>query len=126
MTARHRSTRLPCELASVTVGRHFIRAALREWLLQEVLDDAELAVSELVANAVKHACTELEITVTVDLVVTVTVADGAIAEGPETVTIPAGLSGAGLTLTGLSAGTTTVTVSVNGQASSFDVVVEER
>lgn len=43
--------------ASVPDARRFTRAALEEWGLDDVLDDAVLVVSELVTNAITHAGT---------------------------------------------------------------------
>jgi anti-sigma regulatory factor (Ser/Thr protein kinase) len=41
-------------LASVGTGRSFTRTALRRWGLAELSDQAELVVSELVTNAIRH------------------------------------------------------------------------
>jgi len=62
----HRSLELPCDLKSVTVARHFVRDSLLEWGLPQLADDAQLGVSELVANAVRHARTPVELTIAVD------------------------------------------------------------
>lgn len=70
-----REIRLPCELVSVTTARHFVRDTLLEWQLPRLVEDAELGVSELVANAVRHARTELTMTISVDGVATVMVSD---------------------------------------------------
>ena len=48
---------------TVTVGRHFVRDALEAWGLPEISDDAQLGASELLANAVTHAGTDLTIVV---------------------------------------------------------------
>ena len=61
-----RSMELPCDLQSVTVARHFVRDSLLEWGLPQLVDDAQLGVSELVANAVRHAQTPVELTVELD------------------------------------------------------------
>jgi anti-sigma regulatory factor (Ser/Thr protein kinase) len=61
-----RSMELPCELQSVTVARHFVRDSLLEWGMPQLADDAQLGVSELVANAVRHARTPVELTVELD------------------------------------------------------------
>lgn len=50
---------LDCRLASVTVGRHFVRDTLLAWDLPRLVEDAELGVSELVANAIRYARTEV-------------------------------------------------------------------
>jgi anti-sigma regulatory factor (Ser/Thr protein kinase) len=57
-----RTMELPCELQSVTFARHFVRDALVEWGLPQLADDAQLGVSELVANVVRHARTPVELT----------------------------------------------------------------
>ena len=51
------STTLPSDLASPSGAREFVRATLSEWNLDELLDDALLVVTELVANAITHAGT---------------------------------------------------------------------
>ncbi|MFJ3496802.1 ATP-binding protein [Streptomyces sp. NPDC086091] len=45
----------PREPASVRDARRFTRAALEDWALTGLADTAELVVSELAANAVRHA-----------------------------------------------------------------------
>jgi anti-sigma regulatory factor (Ser/Thr protein kinase) len=47
---------LPSIPASVPVARWRVRAALGSRGLGEYADDAEIIISELVANAVQHAC----------------------------------------------------------------------
>lgn len=42
------------ELASVAIGRSFTRMTLRSWDLAELSAQAELVVSELVTNAIRH------------------------------------------------------------------------
>jgi serine phosphatase RsbU (regulator of sigma subunit)/anti-sigma regulatory factor (Ser/Thr protein kinase) len=55
---------LPPEPTAPSRARSFTRGALRAWgLPEEVVDDAVLLVSELVANGVQHAGTELEVCV---------------------------------------------------------------
>ncbi|MET0524570.1 MAG: response regulator [Nocardioides sp.] len=46
---------LPQDLASVRAARRFVRKVLSEWDLQPLMDDAQLVVSELAANAITHA-----------------------------------------------------------------------
>lgn len=58
-----RTMELPCELQSVTIARHFTRDVLEEWGAPELVDDAQLGVSELVANAVRHARTPVALTI---------------------------------------------------------------
>lgn len=45
-------------------GRQLVESACRAWRLPQVLDNAVVVVSELVSNAVEHAGTELDVTVT--------------------------------------------------------------
>jgi len=55
---------LPCELSAVALARRFVTHSLRAWELDtDELDDAVLLTSELAANAVLHARTELRVTV---------------------------------------------------------------
>lgn len=61
-----RTMELPCDLKSVTVARHFVRDSLLEWGLPQLADDGQLGVSELVANAVRHARTSIELTIELD------------------------------------------------------------
>lgn len=75
-TTRSAELTLPCELRSVTVARHFVRDQLLRWRLERLVDDAELGVTELVANAVKHARTDLRLDMTVDTGATFSVTDG--------------------------------------------------
>ncbi|MQA87486.1 MAG: ATP-binding protein [Streptosporangiales bacterium] len=46
---------LPPEPGSAKAARDFTRATLLGWSLEELLDDAAVAVSELVTNALRHA-----------------------------------------------------------------------
>ncbi|MGW2874757.1 ATP-binding protein [Streptomyces sp. NPDC001233] len=50
-----RSTSLPREAASVPAARQLVRETLVDWGLPDVTDAAELVVSELASNAVRHA-----------------------------------------------------------------------
>ncbi|WP_369184742.1 ATP-binding protein [Streptomyces sp. Y1] len=47
---------LPYRAESVGAARRFVCAKLREWGLDELVDDAALIVSELATNAVKTGC----------------------------------------------------------------------
>jgi DNA-binding NarL/FixJ family response regulator len=55
---------LPNELSSVSVARRFVRDKLTEWGLEEPLDDAQLVVSELAANALTHADSSYRVRIT--------------------------------------------------------------
>ena len=50
---------LPQDLSSVRAARRFVRKILTEWGLQPLMDDAQLVVSELAANAITHASLRL-------------------------------------------------------------------
>jgi anti-sigma regulatory factor (Ser/Thr protein kinase) len=77
MTEAHLSeTALPAELPSVTKGRHFVREMLQDWNLSALQTDAELGVSELVANAVLHGGTPISVEIRVDRHLTISVFDG--------------------------------------------------
>lgn len=54
---------LPPELASAGRARRLVHAAVAEWGLPHLADDVALGVSELVANAVLHAHTDIELVV---------------------------------------------------------------
>lgn len=67
---------LPCQPASVTRARHYVRDLLLEWGLPRLAEDAQLGTSELVANAVRHAGTDLQMTVRRGDCVTISIRDG--------------------------------------------------
>ena len=58
----HRAT-LAAELQSAGVARRFVDRALERWSCGDALDVVSLLVSELVANAVLHAGSQVEVTV---------------------------------------------------------------
>jgi anti-sigma regulatory factor (Ser/Thr protein kinase) len=76
VAGRERSLDLPHDLTSVGRARRFVRSVLAEWGLPELADDAELGTSELVANAVRYAGTDLTLVVRWDHLLTVAVRDG--------------------------------------------------
>ncbi|WP_245180834.1 ATP-binding protein [Streptomyces montanisoli] len=45
----------PCEAKSAARARSLVRAALRTWKLEQLIDDGTLIVSELVGNSVRHS-----------------------------------------------------------------------
>ncbi|MFL6140238.1 MAG: SpoIIE family protein phosphatase [Labedaea sp.] len=61
-----RRLQLPGEPTSPAVARRFVRSALQEAELDELADDALLLTSELCENAVLHAGTGFELTLTAD------------------------------------------------------------
>jgi anti-sigma regulatory factor (Ser/Thr protein kinase) len=75
MTTAERSLSLPPELSSVRRGRLFAREVVTEWGLESLADDVQLGVSELITNAVRHAGTDVLLTLRRDTVVTVEVRD---------------------------------------------------
>lgn len=55
-------TALPCDPQSVRAARHFVSDALRDWgQTEQLVDTAELLVSELVSNALLHAHSSVEV-----------------------------------------------------------------
>lgn len=76
MSAVERELRLPAHLSSVRQARHFVRDVLLGCDLEALVDDSQLGTSELVANAVRHAGTELVLRLRVDDVVTIAIEDG--------------------------------------------------
>lgn len=75
MTRAQRRLTLPAELMSVRKGRHFARDVLTEWGCERLADDVQIGVSELITNAVRHAGTDLVLTLAVDSQLTVEVRD---------------------------------------------------
>lgn len=55
------TVRLPADPRSVTQGRHAARDLVVEWGLARLVDDVQLLVAELVANAVRHTSSEVEL-----------------------------------------------------------------
>jgi anti-sigma regulatory factor (Ser/Thr protein kinase) len=56
---------LPREPESAAAARRLVRLSLAAWGLEALAEDGALVVSELVANAVQHACREsIRVTVT--------------------------------------------------------------
>ncbi|HET9443589.1 MAG TPA: ATP-binding protein, partial [Acidimicrobiales bacterium] len=60
-TGAMRRLRLAPELASAGLARRLVATVLQDWELGHLADDVALGVSELVANAVLHAHTDLEV-----------------------------------------------------------------
>jgi DNA-binding NarL/FixJ family response regulator len=61
----HRETlELPCDLTSGREARRFLEETLTSWGLDELLDEALLLASELVNNAVVHAQSSVDLSVT--------------------------------------------------------------
>lgn len=56
-----RTTTLPAAPTSARAARRFVAEALAHWRLPEVVETAELLVSELVTNALLHAHTDVEL-----------------------------------------------------------------
>ena len=57
---------LPPEARSSSRSRRFVQGALARWQLESLADVAVLLTSELVTNAIVHAQTEVEVTITRD------------------------------------------------------------
>lgn len=62
-TTTEASARFPAEPASAGSARRFVGATLRQWRCDDLVDVATLLVSELVANAVLHAGTDIGVAV---------------------------------------------------------------
>ena len=54
---------LPPRAASAAQARELVVTACSSWGLASLCDDVALVVTELVANAVRHAGTDIEVTV---------------------------------------------------------------
>ena len=52
---------LPPRPASAGVARELVTWQLRDWHIDDLCDDAALIITELVANAIRHARTDLEL-----------------------------------------------------------------
>jgi len=63
---RTASTSLPPEPASARACRRFLVATLEGWEADQFADEAVLLLSELVTNAVVHAGTEIQVTITLE------------------------------------------------------------
>lgn len=55
---------LPCDPMSSRLARDLLRRVLPVWGCSALLDDAQLLTSELVTNAVEHARSEVDLTIT--------------------------------------------------------------
>lgn len=75
MTDRIRQTHLPADLHSVRTGRQLARDTAIEWDLERLVDDVQLGVSELLSNAVRHAGTDIVLTMRLTDRLTVEVLD---------------------------------------------------
>ena len=73
----HKQTELelPATPASVPAGRRLVREALREWGYGLVADTAELLVSELITNGIRHAQSYVVVTVQANTDLRITVTD---------------------------------------------------
>ena len=58
---RHATTTLPAEPQSAPAARDFVRSCFTRWDLLPMVDDAQLALTELVTNGVLHARTPLRV-----------------------------------------------------------------
>lgn len=75
MTSAERQIALPGELTSVRAGRLFARDVVREWGFDGLADDVQLATSELITNAVRHAGSDVVLSLRLDRKLTVEVVD---------------------------------------------------
>ncbi|MFC4108113.1 ATP-binding protein [Micromonospora zhanjiangensis] len=56
-------TRLAPTPEAAAAARRLLRESCRTWGIEDALDDGQLVISELVANAVEHARTDLDVTI---------------------------------------------------------------
>jgi len=75
MTEHQRAVHLPADLHSVRVGRQLARDIVNGWGLERLVDDVQLGVSELLSNAVRHAGTDVVLTLSLSNRLTVEVLD---------------------------------------------------
>lgn len=74
---RHATQPLPAEPHSAAAARAFLRRRFTEWELLALLDDAEVALTELVTNALRHAHTPLEVSLSSEnAMIEIAVCDG--------------------------------------------------
>jgi len=89
--------------ASVAQARHLV-GALRAGLRPDVFDRVELIVSEMASNAVRHAKTVFDVSVTVDSVVRVEVHDASRQPPQQRHPLPVEATGRGLMIVAAFAG----------------------
>lgn len=76
MTPRRATVTLPATVSSPRLARRFVADTLRTWTVDGLVERAELVVSELVTNAIRHASGESRIVVSDEgLSVRIVVAD---------------------------------------------------
>jgi anti-sigma regulatory factor (Ser/Thr protein kinase) len=66
---------LPATPASVPAGRRLVRSVLVEWGYSQLVDTAELLVSELITNGIKHAQSYVHVRVHANDELRITVTD---------------------------------------------------
>lgn len=77
------SAALPDGLVAPSHARALVRQHLADWGLADHVDDAEIVVSELVANAVRHGARPVSLTLeTSDRQLTIAVEDAAVLDIP--------------------------------------------
>jgi len=96
--SRQRHIVLPADLNSVRTARGFARDVVSEWNVPGLIDDVQLGISELVTNAVRHAGTDVVMTLRLDdmLVVEVQDSDPELRHPAVPTTDPLATSGRGL------------------------------
>ena len=63
MTPRRATVTLPAAVSSPRLARRFVADTLRTWTVDGLVERAELLVSELVTNAIRHASGESRVVV---------------------------------------------------------------
>lgn len=60
---REATVDLPRDPVAARDARHLVRDLLAQWSLDDLMDDAGLVVTELVANAIEHAASECQLSI---------------------------------------------------------------
>jgi anti-sigma regulatory factor (Ser/Thr protein kinase) len=116
----------PAELASAPAARRFATSVLRSWRCDELVDAAQLLLSELVVNAVLHA--ESSVTVTLELLagrVRIEVADRSAVTPQIRPVDPAAVSGRGLMIVDALASAWGVDPTSDGKVVWFELAVDD-
>jgi hypothetical protein len=124
-SAQHSETHYEPDLSRVRSARHFVRDSLLRWGLPGLVDPVGLMVSELVANAVRHAGTELSVRVDLSDRLVVSVLDG-VTELDETPGPADSYPGHGLTIGRTLADEWGVTTTAEGKVVWFAVGLPDK
>lgn len=121
------TTRLPSDPRSAAAARQFLKQELGELYEDSLRDDALLLTSELVANAVLHAHTGVELSVVTGMdTIHVEVADGSATVPQQRSPDVEDIGGRGLALVAALAGDWGVRLAPPGKVVWFDLPVPPR